>query len=119
MFTSHSNTAWMCYNFSKVSDDLLKFNESFNIPMFMIIEFLARRRNTKRSDQLYRMNMYATVLEEVGIFKIDQESPDKPISQEKMAEEDAIFKKLQVNYAPDNNIDEILESLWSKLKTRI
>ena len=119
MFTSHSNTAWMCYNFSKASDDLLKFNESFGIPMFMIIEFLARRRNSKRSDQLYWMNMYATIPEEVGVFKIDPESNEQPISQEKMAEEDAIFKKLEVNYAPDNNIDEILENLWGKLKSKL
>lgn len=35
-----------------------------------------------------------------------------------MAEEDLAFKKLEVNYAPDNNIDEILENLWSKLQTK-
>lgn len=97
----------------------MKFNESFDIPMFMIIEFLARRRNSKRFDQLYWMNMYATIPEEVGVFKIDPESNEQPISQEKMAEEDAIFKKLEVNYAPDNNIDEILENLWGKLKSKL
>ena len=118
LFTSHSNTAWICYDFSKACDDLLKFNESFDIPMFMIIEFLARRRNTRKSDQLYRMNMYATIPEEIGIFRIDQESSSKEVSQSKMAEEDLAFKKLEVNYAPDNNIDEILENLWSKLQTK-
>lgn len=98
MFTSHSNTAWMCYNYKKIPDDLLRFNESFNIPMFMIIEFLARRRNTKRKDQVYFMNMYATVQEEIGVFKIDDQAIKAEQKTEKMAEEDKIFKDLNLNY---------------------
>lgn len=50
LFTSHSNTQWIAYNFAKVPDDLLKFNEKFSIPMYYIIEFLARRRNTKKQN---------------------------------------------------------------------
>lgn len=118
LFTSHSNTAWMCYDFSKASDDLLKFNESFDIPMFMIIEFLARRRNTRRPDQLYRMNMYMTVLEELGVFGVTQPSAGEDFKPEKMTEEDKAFKALALNFAPDNNIDELLESLWAKLKSK-
>lgn len=118
LFTSHSNTAWMCYDFSKVGNDLLKFDESFDIPMFMIIEFLARRRNTRRPDQLYRMNMYMTVPEEIGVFSVSSPSAGEDPKPEKMAEEDQLFKALGVNFAPDNNIDEVLECLWSKLKTK-
>ena len=118
MFTSHSNTSWICYNFSKVPDDLLKFNESFDIPMFMIIEFLARRRNTRRPDQLYRMNMYMTVPEELGVFDVSSPSAGEDPKPEKMAQEDQVFKSLAVNFAPDNNIDEILECLWAKLKVK-
>ena len=118
LFTSHSNTAWMCYDFSKASDDLLKFNESFDIPMFMIIEFLARRRNTRRPDQLYRMNMYMTIPEELGVFGVTSPSAGEDPKPEKMAQEDQVFKSLAVNFAPDNNIDEILECLWSKLKAK-
>lgn len=118
LFTSHSNTAWMCYDFSKVGDDLLKFNESFDIPMFMIIEFLARRRNTRKPDQLYRMNMYMTVPEELGVFGATQPSAGEDFKPEQMAEEDKAFKALALNFAPDNNIDELLESLWTKLKSK-
>lgn len=118
LFTSHSNTAWMCYDFSKVPNDLLKFNESFDIPMFMIIEFLARRRNSRRLDQLYRMNMYMTIPEEPGVFGVSAPSAGEDPKPEKMAEEDKIFKSLKINFAPDNNIDEILECLWTKLKSK-
>lgn len=118
LFTSHSNTAWMCYNFSKVGDDLLKFNESFGIPMFMIIEFLARRRNTRRVDQLYRMNMYMTISEEIGVFSVSSPSAGENLNPDQMAEEDKMFKALNINFAPDNNIDELLECFWSKLKSK-
>lgn len=118
LFTSHSNTAWICYNFSKIDDNLLKFNESFTIPMFMIIEFLARRRNSRRTDQLYRMNMYMSIPEEIGVFETSFSSTGEKINPEKMAEEDKIFKSLNINFAPDNNIDELLECFWSKLKNK-
>jgi hypothetical protein len=117
LFTSHSNTAWMCYDFSKVSDDLLKFNENFDIPMFMIIEYLARRRNTRRPDQIYRMNMYMTVPEEIGVFNTSTSDVNEP-TQEKMSKEDQIFRSLAINFAPDNNIDELLECVWNKLKNK-
>jgi hypothetical protein len=32
-----------------------------------------------------------------------------------MQEEDAIFKSLNVNYAPDNNVDVILDTLYAKI----
>ncbi len=119
MYTSHSNTAWICYNFARVPDDLLKFNESFDIPMFMIIEYLARRRNTRLAGQPYFMNMYATVPEEVGAFSMKSSSSAEETKPEKMAAEDEIFRGLGVNFAPDNNIDEVLECTWSKLKAKI
>ena len=119
MFTSHSNTSWICYNFSKVPDDLLKFNESFDIPMFMIIEYLARRRNTRVGGQPYFMNMYATIPEEVGVFKMASSFDSDEIKPEKMAAEDKMFRELNINFAPDNNIDEVLEAVWAKLKSKM
>jgi len=119
LFTSHSNTAWMCYNLDKTTADLMNFNESFDIPMFMIIEFLARRRNTKRPDQVYLMNMYMTVPEEIGVFKVSTPSAGGDPTPEKMAEEDKIFKSLGVNFAPDNNIDALMEVLWNKLNSKL
>lgn len=56
LFTSHSNTQWIVYDFAKVPDDLLKFDEDFTIAMYYIIEYLARRRNTKAKNSVYFMN---------------------------------------------------------------
>ena len=47
-FTSHSNLCWSVYDFSKMADGPMLFNEQFSIAMFEIIEFLARRRATKK-----------------------------------------------------------------------
>lgn len=113
MFTSHSNTAWIAYDLAKAPDDLLKFHEEFNIPMFMIIEFLARRRNSRKADQLYRMNMYMTISDELGKFELDgsSSSPDP----KEMEKENEAFKLLHLEFSPDNNVNELLEALWSKL----
>jgi len=35
-----------------------------------------------------------------------------------MQEEDKIFKSMNVNYAPDNNIDKVLEILYSRLREK-
>ena len=87
--------------------------------MFMIIEFLARRKSTRTPDQLYRMNMYMTIPEEIGVFHSELLPVKDDLKPETMAEEDKIFKSLNVAFAPDNNIDEILECLWNKLKSKI
>ena len=49
-FTSHSNVTYVTYNFKALGGNALKFDERFTIGMFFIIEFLARRRATKRED---------------------------------------------------------------------
>jgi hypothetical protein len=36
-----------------------------------------------------------------------------------MQKEDAMFKSLNINYNPDNSIDLVLDSLYSKLMTKI
>ena len=113
-FTSHSNTAYTIWNFANlIQNGVPKFNENFSIAMYMIIEFLARRKNTKNAGQLYFMNQYLSVAEEnktYGTLDVKQN-----ISKSIMASEDAIFKSLNVNHAPDNNIDHILDALYSKM----
>lgn len=117
-YTSHSNTQWVAYNFAKVPDDLLKFNEDFSIAMFYIIEFLARRRNTKKENQLYFMNQYLTVESEYGTFKHEDNSVKQDL-QETIKTEDAKFKELNINFAPDNNIDIVLETTYKKIKEKL
>lgn len=119
--TSHSNTQYVIYDFSKVSDDLLKFNEFFSIPMYYIIEFLARRRNTKTDKQLYYMNSYFSVESEKGMFKIvpkvkcNDEDPTKEIAEK----ENSYYMSLKVDNHPDNNIDQLLELLIEKVRNNI
>lgn len=56
-FTSHANTQWIVYDVPALAGtSLLRFDESFTVPMFFIIEFLARRRNTKPAGSLFYMN---------------------------------------------------------------
>ena len=44
---------------------------------------------------------------------------DKEIeSPEAMKQEDDLFKSLKVNYAPDNNIDLVLERTYKKLQSK-
>lgn len=112
-YTSHSNTHWIVYDMDKVQDQLLRFDEDFTIPMFWIIEFLARRRSTKKQGQLFYMNQYLSVQEELGTFK--QLNVDNNISQKTMQEEDTKFKAKCINFAPDNNIDMVLEETCQML----
>lgn len=118
-FTSHSNTAWVTYNFKKIDEDLLKFNENFDIPMYFIIEFLARRRNTKKPGSLYLMNQYLSISQEVGVFETINLNISNQNIQQQMAKEDAIFKSMNLNFVPDNNIDQLLVDVINKLKSKV
>ena len=106
-FTSHSNTKWIAYDMSKTAGtDLMRFDERFTVAMFFIIEFLARRRNTKCPDQLFYMNQYLTVGSEASTFRnfkssVPNSQPDPAV----MKKEDDIFKSMNINFAPDNNVD--------------
>lgn len=116
-FTSHSNTQWVIYDMSRTyGTDLMRFDEKFTIAMFFIIEFLARRRNTKQPGQLFYMNQYLTVGSENGTFRdLKSETPDAQPDPIVMKKEDEVFKSMNVNFAPDNNIDQVLEQLWEKI----
>ena len=113
--TSHSNTQWITYNFAKVVDANLYFDEDFTIPMFYIIEFLARRKATATDKQLYFMNQYFTVEEENDIF--EQVKKEEKIDQNVMKKEDAIFAAKNIKHNPDNNIDLVASKFYLKLKS--
>ena len=116
-FTSHSNTAWTTYNVNS-SIKTQRYNERFSVAMFYIIEYLARRKSTKVKGSLYFMNQYLSIFDEIGTFHvvpIEKSSLDP----NKIQEEDAIFKSMNIDYAPDNNIDVILDSFYSKIKEKI
>lgn len=120
VFCSHANVQWLIYDLEKADDNELYFNEDFTIDMFWIIEFLARRRNA-HPNSLYFMNQYYTCSSEKGLYRMLQnynKHGDEP-AQDKMRTEDAIFKSMKINYAPDNNIDRVLELLYDKLESKI
>ena len=61
-----------------------------------------------------------TIPEEKGSFtvvRIDSSKQDA-ITPDMMKKEDALFKSMNVNYAPDNNIDRLLEMTYEKLKEK-
>lgn len=119
VFCSHSNTNWMIFNLEKCDINEITFNEMFTIDMFWIIEYLARRRNS-HPETLYFMNQYLTCSTEHGVYQLDK-TIDIAVQHdtEKMKEEDQLFKSLNINYQPDNNIDELLERLAIKLDSKI
>lgn len=114
--TSHSNLQYVIYDFENIKEDLLKFDESYSIAMYIIIEFLARRRNTKTDNQLFYMNQYFTVESEYQAFKEILSQKNDQIDADKMKKEDQIFKSRNIIFNPDNNIDKMLEDLYNILK---
>lgn len=114
-FTSHSNNVWTTYDYEKCGGECPQlYDERFSIAMFMIIEYLARRRATRKPGQLYYMNQYLSIPSEVGVFTTVDGKTE--ISPEKMQEEDKIFKSLGIDYSPDNNIDQVLEDFYAVLR---
>lgn len=68
LLCSNANTVWICYDIGRCEFEDMRFEEKFRIPMFFIIEFLARRRNRKSRGEFNYMNMYPTVPSELGVF---------------------------------------------------
>lgn len=117
-FTSHSNVSYTTYNLAASNGCPLKFDERFTIGMFYIIEFLARRKATQKAGQLYFMNQYLSIADEDNAFDVVR-LPSKNVDNAKMQEEDALFKSLNVNYAPDNNLDLVLDTFYGKIKEKM
>lgn len=114
--TSHSNTSWIAYNFAKATDSELHFDEDFSIPMYYIIEFLARRKKEGRADQLYFMNQYLTVGNEFGVF--EKCAKDKKLDEKMLEKEGVIFSSKSIKHAADVNLDVVLSRLYEKLESK-
>ena len=121
--TSHSNTAWMAYDIAALAKqkEIEYFDERFDIPMFYIVELLARRREHKLPGQLFYMNQYLTVASEHGVFRLAPDlSPSNPVTQQMMQAEDEKFKAMRVKYEPDYSMDAVIDAITEKImaKTR-
>lgn len=120
MFTSHANTFWTIYHRRNSSHSIQRYSECFSISMFAIIEYLARRKASRSGNQPYFMNQYLSIREEIGTFSfIDMHQQSKANEKEIMQKEDALFKSMNVNFAPDNNIDIVLETVYQKIQEKI
>lgn len=120
-FTSHANTEYVVFDLDHADESTLKLNESFSVPLFFIIEYFARRRND-HPNSLYLMNQYITVLSEKSAIKSISRNNSNERRRKidgRMAEEDKIFKEMNVNYSPDNNIDMIFDRLYSLFLSKI
>lgn len=115
-FTSHANTKLVVIDLANCQDEMLYFNEAFSVPMFYIIESLARHRQLNNGKQLYFMNQYLTVDSEYALLNRINITQPEQFTSEIMEKEDKIFKQLNINIQPDNNINMILERLYSVLK---
>lgn len=113
VFTSNANTTWMCFDLD-ADVEKLKFSEDFTIPMYYIIEFLARRRAA--SAGLDFMNMYPTVPEEQGVFKlaISGSQPEEAL----MKAEYEKFSSLGLDLAPTTIVDQVLERLYNTISQK-
>ena len=49
-FTSHANTAWLTFIVDAATEKIQHFNESFTVMMYVIIEYLAKRKASKKEN---------------------------------------------------------------------
>lgn len=105
VWTSHSNTAYIIYNMDNITFEEMRFDEKFNIPMFYILEFLARKRNNGNGF----MNMYPTIPEEVGVFKKCNSYETNQIAFKSFPQEEAIFKSMNINMQAEMNVDNVMQ----------
>ena len=118
-WTSHANTSWVCYDYSIATFDDVSFNESFTIAMFYIITFLAERRNHKKDGELYYMNFYPSIKDELGVFRLLQNVKDKPSSDVEYSKQNEIFRNMNVNYTADMSIEKVMDDIFDILTKNI
>lgn len=110
-FTSHANMSWTCFNYGIATYDDIKLDDRFSVPLYFIVEFLARRRNTKKENELYFMNCYPTIAEERNVFRLLEDYEDQKIDAKQYNVEGELFKTLNVNHMADTAVEPVMESL--------
>ena len=108
---SNANTIWICYNMDKATFEDIRFEDRFTIPVYYIVEFLARRRNNKTPGELYYMNLYPSISEELNVFTTDNSIIKKQTSDETNKSENEIFTSMKINYTADNDVNVVMDDL--------
>lgn len=111
IWTSHANTSYVIYNLDKITYDEVKFDDRFKVPMFYILEFLARRRSQNKGF----MNMYPTIMAERGVFSKIKNIKVDHSAFKNFSTEEILFKSLELNMQPTVNVDEIFEFIKTNL----
>lgn len=93
----------------------VRFEEKFKISMYYIIEFLARRRNSKALGQLDYMNYYPSIEEELGVFKLIDIPEDQKTQNNDIEAEGKVFQEMGIDNQPDMNLDDIMQDMRSKI----
>lgn len=113
LWTSHSNLAYVIFDLDAVTFEEAELDEKFKVPMFFIIEFLAKRRANK----LGFMNLYPSIDEEGGVFRNSKCNFKKDYDEQKQLEvEDKIFKELNIDHTADGDVDLVMEFICTRLK---
>lgn len=116
MLCSNANTEWTIFDMEGLTDEESMLDEAFTIPMYYIIEFLARRRNNKKPGEFYYMNLYPTINEEIGVFKHENEPEDKKSDAiQTMKSEGAVFQSKGINHTADGDVVRATEDLRNLL----
>lgn len=117
VFCSNANTMWYSFNLDADIDKIL-FDESYEVPMHYIIEFLSRRRNTKRTGSIDFMNAYPTTEKEEGLF--EEVKVDEPkIKKEVFMKEHKMFLEKVTEKKPDFDPELVLSSIVANLKAKL
>ena len=112
---SNANTLWVCYNMDRCAFEDVRFEEKFQFPMYYIIEFLARRRNTKKPGQMDYMNYYPSVPEELDVFRCIDVKGGRNFTNEEIKAEGQLFSEMKVDNHPDSSVDMLMEDMRSKI----
>jgi hypothetical protein len=112
---SNANTLWTIWNYDMCTFEDLRFEEKFQFSMYLIIEFLARRRNTKKNGELYYMNYYPSIPEELNVFKCMDVKNGKQFTNDEINNEGKIFKEMCIDNHADTDINVLMEDISNVL----
>jgi hypothetical protein len=116
---SNANTLWTIWNYDMCTFEDLRFEEKFQFSMYLIIEFLARRRNTKKNGELYYMNYYPSIPEELNVFKCMDVKNGKQFTNDEINNEGKIFKEMCIDNHADTDINVLMEDISNVLISKL
>ena len=108
---SNANNVWSCYNMDSATFEDVRMEENLQFPMYYIIEFLARRRNSKSVGQLDYMNLYPSVEEELNVFRTVDVPDARKFTDAEIKADAEIFGKMKVDNHPDSTLEVVMDDM--------